>query len=295
MTPFGDRLAAAMAHHGQVCVGIDPHPALLDAWGLPDNAEGLAKFSEACLIAAGGYVAAVKPQSAFFERHGSRGIAVLETLLADARSAGVLVILDAKRGDIGSTMAAYANAYLNPTSELAADAVTLSPYLGYESLRPALDYAVEQGRGVFVLALTSNREGRAVQHAVGPDGAPVARTIMTGVTADNARSTPQENSSRQPGQVNQALGSIGVVIGATTGSAVTELGLDLVESRAPILAPGIGAQGAGPAELAAVFGPARAQVVASVSRSILNAGPTVSALRGALLRYRDDVSTVLGS
>ncbi|GMA19268.1 hypothetical protein GCM10025862_12890 [Arsenicicoccus piscis] len=163
--PFGPRLAAAMAEHGPLCVGIDPHAGLLGAWGLPDSVEGLERFAATCVEAFGGQVACVKPQSAFFERFGSRGVAVLEATLAGLRDAGTLSLLDVKRGDIGSTMGAYADAYLDEASPLRADAITVSPYLGYGSLRPALDLAAATGRGVFVLTLTSNPEGAAVQHA----------------------------------------------------------------------------------------------------------------------------------
>ena len=118
--PFGERLAAAVAVRGPLCVGIDPHPALLDAWGLRDDAGGLETFAMAAVEALGESVAALKPQVAFFERHGSRGISVLERVLATAGEAGALTIADAKRGDIGSTMAAYADAYLGEGSPLAA-------------------------------------------------------------------------------------------------------------------------------------------------------------------------------
>ncbi|NKY08405.1 orotidine-5'-phosphate decarboxylase, partial [Cellulomonas hominis] len=134
MTPFGARLAAAMSAHGPLCVGIDPHAALLDAWGLPDDAEGLRRFALTVLEAVGGRVAAVKPQSAFFERHGAAGVAVLEEVVAAGRDTGTLVVVDAKRGDIGSTMGAYADAYLRDGSPLAGDALTVSPYLGFGSL-----------------------------------------------------------------------------------------------------------------------------------------------------------------
>ncbi|WP_345714403.1 orotidine-5'-phosphate decarboxylase, partial [Kineococcus glutinatus] len=173
---FGARLAAAVTAHGPVCVGIDPHPGLLSAWGLADSPAGLERFSRTVLEALAGRVALLKPQAAFFERHGSRGLAVLETVLAEARAAATLTLVDAKRGDIGSTMAAYADAFCGD-SPLAGDAVTASPYLGFGSLRPLLDVAAAHGRGVFVLALTSNPEGAAVQHALGADGRAVARAV----------------------------------------------------------------------------------------------------------------------
>ena len=277
--PFGERLRAAMTARGPLCVGIDPHPSLLASWELPDDAAGLERFARTCVEALAGQVAVLKPQSAFFERHGSAGVAVLERAMSDARSAGCLVLLDAKRGDIGSTMTAYAQAYLDPSSPLRADAVTLSPYLGFGSLRPALDMAARYGAGVFVLTLTSNPEGASVQHARDADGRSVAASIVDGVTAENADAGD--------------LGSVGMVVGATVGSAVGQLGLDLGASRAPLLAPGIGAQGAGPADLQRVFGSARRNVLASSSRGVLAAGPTVAALREAAARTADEVAAAL--
>ncbi|GGL25086.1 orotidine-5'-phosphate decarboxylase [Phycicoccus endophyticus] len=267
--PFGTRLRAAMDAHGPFCPGIDPHPALLQAWGLADTVDGLERFAEACVAAFGGHVACVKPQSAFFERFGSRGVAVLERTLAGLRDAGTLALLDAKRGDIGTTMAGYAQAYLADDSPLRADAVTLSPYLGYGSLRPALDLAAATGRGVFVLTLTSNPEGPSVQHAVRA-GESVAASMVAGVSADNARA-----------RAEGTLGSVGMVLGATVGGAVHELGLDLAGSAAPLLAPGLGAQGGTPQGLRAAFGEALPQVLGSSSREVLSAGPDVTALRAA--------------
>ncbi|SPT54045.1 orotidine 5'-phosphate decarboxylase [Actinomyces bovis] len=268
--PFGARLAAAMDECGPLCVGIDPHAALLAAWGLPDTPRGLRDFSLRVVEAVTGHVAAVKPQSAFFERHGSAGVAVLEETLAALREAGTLSVLDVKRGDIGSTMGGYAQAYLDDTSLLAADAITVSPYLGLGSLSPALELAAAQQRGVFVLALTSNPEGPQVQHAAAVNGEAVARNIVEGVAELNS-------AARASG----VLGSVGLVVGATTGDAVARLGIDLAEANAPLLAPGVGAQGAGAAELQAVFGAARRNVLASTSRGVLRAGPQLAELRAA--------------
>ncbi|HSA53282.1 MAG TPA: orotidine-5'-phosphate decarboxylase, partial [Yinghuangia sp.] len=176
--PFGARLRTAMDQRGPLCVGIDPHAALLRAWGLDDDIAGLEAFTRTTVDALADRVAVLKPQSAFFERFGSRGIAVLERAVADARSAGALVLMDAKRGDIGSTMAGYAAAYVAADSPLASDAVTVSPYLGFGSLAPLLDVAREHGAGVFVLALTSNPEGREVQRATAADGTSVASVML---------------------------------------------------------------------------------------------------------------------
>jgi orotidine-5'-phosphate decarboxylase len=264
---FGERLRAAMDTHGPLCAGIDPHRALVESWGLPYDLDGLAAFTEACVEAFAGEVAAVKPQSAFFEVFGSRGIAILERAITALRERGTLVILDAKRGDIGSTMAAYAEAYLGKDAPAPADALTVSPYLGFESLRPALDLAAQNGRGIFVLGLTSNPEGRTVQHATLRDVS-VAETMVLGVAGENAQ-------ARGHGQ----LGSVGLVVGATVGSAVQELGLDLAGANGPLLAPGIGAQGATSEDLRQVFGDALPAVLPSSSREVLSAGPDKVALR----------------
>ena len=276
---FGQRLAAAMDEHGPLCVGIDPHPGLLDAWGLADDVDGLRRFALTVLDGVGGRVAAVKPQAAFFERHGSRGVAVLEEVVAAGRDTGTLVIVDAKRGDIGSTMAAYAEAFLRDGSPLAGDALTVSPYLGFGSLDPAVDLALSTGRGLFVLCLTSNAEGHEVQHARTADGTSVAALVASRAAALNADASP--------------LGSIGLVVGATVGDAAERTGVDLAAVNGPLLAPGVGAQGAGPRELARVFGAARRQVLASSSRGVLAAGPDVRALRAAARAAGDEAVAAL--
>ncbi|HEU5144194.1 MAG TPA: orotidine-5'-phosphate decarboxylase [Dermatophilaceae bacterium] len=274
---FGSRLEAAMNAHGPLCAGIDPHRGLLQAWDLPYDVRGLELFTMTCVEAFSGRVAAVKPQSAFFEVFGSRGIAVLERALTELAAAHTLTILDVKRGDIGTTMAAYADAFLGAAAPAPVDAITVSPYLGYESLRPALDVAHANARGVFVLALTSNPEGASVQHAV-RDGLSVAASVVEGATVDNAL-------AREHG----VLGSVGLVIGATVGSAVSDLGLDLVTAATPILAPGLGAQGGSVDDLGRVFGPARRQVLASSSREILGAGPGATRLADQALRVAESL------
>jgi orotidine-5'-phosphate decarboxylase len=264
--PFGARLRRALDTRGPLCVGIDPHPSLLADWGLTDDLGGLERFTHTVVEALADRVAVLKPQAAFFERFGSRGVAVLERAVADARSAGALVLTDAKRGDIGSTMAAYAAAFLEKGSGLFSDAVTVSPYLGFGSLRPALDLARESGCGVFVLALTSNPEGAEVQHARGADGRSVAATVLEQLAAENAGADP--------------LGSFGAVVGATLGDAPERLGAPL-DVNGPLLAPGLGAQGATAADLPRVFAGAVSNVVPSVSRGVLAHGPAADGLRQA--------------
>ncbi|GAB4100125.1 orotidine-5'-phosphate decarboxylase [Sinomonas halotolerans] len=288
--PFGERLGAAMSRRGPLCVGIDPHPSLLASWGLADDADGLRRFSATVLEAVAGVAAAVKPQVALYERHGSAGMAALEELLADAHDAGVLTIADAKRGDIGSTMAAYADAWLRDGSPLAADAVTLSPYLGFESLRPALDLAAQTGRGVFVLALTSNPEGASVQHVgQGEEGGAVARRITEAAASENARRAGSPRGTGGDGSPDD-LGSVGLVVGATVGDAVARLGLDLAAMGGPVLAPGLGAQGATAAVLRETFGAAYAQVLGTSSRDILSGGPGAGGVRARAERTLAELS-----
>lgn len=269
---FGRRLARAVSERGPLCVGIDPHPGLLDDWGLPADVDGLERFALSCVDALAGEVAVIKPQSAFFEAFGSAGIAVLERTIAGCRDAGALVLLDIKRGDIGSTMAAYAQAYLSDAAPMTVDAVTLSPYLGFGSLEPALELAEQNGRGVFVLALTSNKEGASVQRATGEDGRTIAQLIVDEAASRNAGASP--------------YGDVGLVIGATVGR--TEL--DLSRLNGPILAPGFGAQGATVDDLRRLFGHELPGVLPTSSRDILRHGPDPSHLRDALRRVRDSIS-----
>lgn len=271
--PFGTRLRAAMDSSGPLCVGIDPHPGLLEAWGLPNTAEGVRVFSLTVVETMTGVAAILKPQVALYERFGSAGFAALEETLQAAKAANLLTLADAKRGDIGSTMAAYATAWLDDSSPLASDAVTLSPYLGYESLRPAIDLAAATGRGVFVLGLTSNPEGASVQH-VGGDKS-VAKSIIEQVSAENADA--------------EDLGHVGLVVGATIGDAPAKLGIDLSASKAPLLTPGLGAQGATAQDIATAFASSYRQVLGTSSRDILKAGPDVNGLRDKARSVRDEL------
>ena len=273
---FGARLHDAMTTRGRLCVGIDPHSSLLHAWGLDDDVAGLERFALTVVEAVAPHVSVVKPQSAFFERFGSRGVAVLERVIAESRAAGALVLLDVKRGDIGSTSQAYADAYLDPASPLASDAITASPFLGFGSIDPMIETARRHDAGVFVLALTSNKEGPEVQHArTGPsgDGATVAGVVLANLAHLNADASP--------------LGDFGAVIGATIGS--TDERLDF---NGPVLAPGFGAQGGTVADLKRIFGAAARNVLPSSSRDVLAAGPDPLALRDAALRGNDDVAAL---
>ena len=265
MTGFAERLRAALDARGPLCVGIDPHAHLLAEWGLDDTAAGARDFALRTVEAASGRVGVVKPQVAFFERFGAAGYAALEETLAAARAADLLVIADAKRGDIGTTMDGYAAAWLVPGAPLECDAVTLSPYLGTDALHGALSTALEHDRGAFVLAATSNPEAAAGQQARIDDEETVAERVAHDVAARNIGA---------PG----SLGSVGLVVGATVDRRAFGLS-DIVLAGTPILAPGFGAQGAEPADLGRLFGYVASQVVASESRSVLSAGPERLAAR----------------
>jgi len=274
-TSFGERLRAAMDGRGALCVGIDPHAGLLDAWGLTDSVNGLERFALGAAEALAPEVAAVKPQSAFFERFGSRGIAVLERVVETCREAGALVVLDVKRGDIGSTAQAYADAYLDPNSPIAVDAITATPYLGLGSLEPMLRTAATHGKGVFVLALTSNPEGPQVQHARATDGQTVAGAVLDGLRERNAGVEP--------------MGSFGAVVGATIVSTSEDLAIN-----GPLLVPGIGAQGGTVADVRRIFAGCLDLVLPSTSREILRAGPLPAGLHDAVGRSVDSFAALRG-
>lgn len=262
---FGARLHDAVGKRGPLCAGIDPHASLLAEWGLPDTVAGLEIFALRAVEALAPEVSVVKPQSAFYERFGSAGVAVLERVIAESRAAGALVLLDVKRGDIGSTAQAYADAYLDPGSPLASDAITASPYLGFGSVEPMIDTALAHGAGVFVLALTSNKEGPQVQHARTGEGRTVGGTMLDELARRNAGAEP--------------LGSLGAVVGATIGDTGESF-----DFNGPILAPGVGAQGGTAADVRRIFGAAARHVLPSTSRGLLQAGPDVASLRAEVRR-----------
>jgi orotidine-5'-phosphate decarboxylase len=255
----------------------------------------LDRFSAGVVDALAGEVAVLKPQSAFFERHGAAGIAVLERTLASARAAGALVILDAKRGDLSSTVQGYADAYLRTDSPLAADALTVNAYLGFGSLRPFLNAAAGSGAGVFVVALTSNPEGADIQRAVTSSGRTVAGTILAAVADHNASDHSTDHSTDSAaagpsGTGKRPLGSVGAVVGATLADAGEDL-----DCGGPLLVPGLGVQGGTAADVRRLFPGLLDRVVPSVSRSVLEAGPSSAALRAAALRQRDElVATLAG-
>ena len=288
--PFGLRLSARVAERGPLCVGIDPHRSLLIEWGVGDDVDGLRRFTDTVVDALAGTVALLKPQMAFYERFGSRGVAVLEGAVARARDSGALVLLDAKRGDIGSTMEAYAD-YLRHDHPLRADAMTVSPYLGPESLAPAVRTAKTFGGGLFVLARTSNPDAGALQHAVVGERS-VAQAVVDTVRRWNTPDWVLGEPMPSIADVRDGMstwggltGSFGVVVGAT----LPTLDVDLDSLGGPVLAPGLGAQGGSPADLRRLFGEHRA-VVPTVSRDVLSAGPDPAALRSAAERWAHELA-----
>jgi len=273
---FGTRLQERIRALGPLCVGIDPSRQLLERWGRPDSVDGLEFFTLAVLEAVLGVAAVLKPQVAFFERFGSQGYRVLERLLLEARDADVLVIADAKRGDIGSTNDGYAQAWLEERSPLVADAMTASPYLGVSALSPMVELAAASGRGVFVLVATSNEEGRSLQSARTADDESVEQMVLRSVASINAR--------------DDGVGTVGVVLGATRDAPA----FDLAALGGPYLVPGVGAQGATAEHVARLFDRCpQGTVLASVSRAILDKGPERAALRDAAQRWRDDLGAAL--
>lgn len=266
--PFGARLAAAIELHGQLTIGIDPHRHLLRDWRVPENAEGAERFGRTIVAAVAGTVPMVKLQSAFFEQFGSSGVVALERVIRDAREAGLLVLLDAKRGDVESTNEGYALAYLGAESSARCDALTVHPYLGWESLTPFFDAARQHNAGVFVLAFTSNADARSVQRARVDGGQEIGRLVLARLTALNLGLRP--------------LGSFGAVVGATVEREGEDYGIG-----GPILAPGYSAQGGSLEGLTRLFRHDLSRVLPSTSRGFAARGPDARALTSEAIRESD--------
>ena len=269
---FAQRFAFLRERRGPFCLGLDPSPALLNAWRLEDSVEGLRYFCLATFDAAADLLSAIKPQSAYFERFGSKGIAVLETCVSAIRDRDSLALLDVKRGDIGSTNAAYAQAYLDPRSPLYSDAITVHPYLGFHALAPIVEQANKSRTGMFVVVLSSNPEGKLIQSAhVFPDTT-VVESLCDAISATNQALCPD------------SVGPIGAVVGVTAqGASKTVERLP----RSLILAPGLGAQGGDFDTLAKRFKSAKERVLPISSRGVLSQGPDVKRLREAIRMHRE--------
>ena len=282
---FAGRLTAELAAKRHLCAGIDPHAGLLAEWGLNDDAAGAERMGRVVVAAAAGVAACVKPQIAFFERFGSAGYVALERVLADARAAGLLIVADVKRGDIGTSFAAYADAWLTPGSPLESDAMTVAAYQGFGSLAGALGHVRDHGKGLFVLAATSNPEAREVQLARRADGRTVAQAMVEDAQAFNASllgdPALQADASleAQPRGVH-GVGPVGVVLGATLNLADFDISTSAPAAadqstqrlQLPVLAPGFGAQGGKLEDARDIFGDLVGGVLANESRSILSGG-----------------------
>jgi len=265
---FPDRLAEAVERkRSQLLVGLDPRPDLLPvelAGGAHLSreaaAEACGRFCCGIVDAVAPNVVGVKPQLAFFEALGSDGLRALEDVCAYARAAGLLVLVDAKRGDIGSTSRAYAAAYLERRGEEPplGDAMTVNPYLGRDSLEPFLGTCRRHGAGLFCVVKTSNEGGADVQDLALSDGRPLWHHVARFV---------HELGEDLVG--SRGLSSVGAVVGATHPRAVGEA--RRLMPQAILLLPGVGAQGATPADLARAFTSGPASALVNASRSVIYA------------------------
>jgi orotidine-5'-phosphate decarboxylase len=277
--PFADRAAEAISKYGPLVIGLDPLGAILSEWGVGDSVDGLDRFVDIVVEASVGAVGVVKPQAAFYERHGWRGIRSLARLVESCRSAGLLVLLDAKRGDVGSTNEAYAEAYFGPDAGIPVDAMTITPYLGFGAMRPILERAVACDAGVFVVTRSTNTEGRSLQESTDPNGLTVEQQVLAEITHMNSRVAPG------------GIGPIGAVFGPTHGPPV---GLSLSDVNGLFLAPGLGAQGATPEAVAECFADCPDRVLASASRSLLAAGPDPSRIKASAELLGEQLRGALG-
>lgn len=244
--PFGDRLAAALAAtKTPLCMGIDPHKAMMtplfcDAAGTP-SLSGLRDFALTLVDAATGLVPAIKPQAAMFEAYGPEGVAILAETAKAAQAAGLLVIMDAKRGDIGSTSEAYANAYLGADAPFPSDALTINPWMGLDTLAPFMTRAKQTNSGLFILVRTSNKGAADLQEQTLVGGHLAYQQLAHDLAPliEDAKGT-------------SGLSSFGIVAGATVPEQAEDLRKIL--PSAPFLIPGFGAQGAGPAHATIALG-----------------------------------------
>ena len=276
---FVERFEALRAKRGPFCLGLDPTPALLRAWGLDDDIWGLRRFCERVIDACEQRVAVLKPQSAYFERFGAAGLEVLADIIGSIHALGSLALLDVKRGDIGSTNEAYAEAFLGPDSPMEADAITLNAYGGFAALKPYLDRADATRSGLFVWVRSSNPEGAALQRAQVEPGVGVAAHLADAITAHNRE------------RVSAGLGPVGAVVGVTAPDAPE------IVARLPaslILAPGLGAQGGTWETVAERFAEARTRLVPTSARGVLGDGPDLDALRASLSAHVERAAEVLG-
>lgn len=280
---FGLRLKNAMAKYGPLCVGIDPHRKMLLNWGYKMDAQGAELFSMRMLQAMNGRAAAVKFQSSMFERYGSKGFAALERVLYAARQMDVITIVDCGHGGLSTTISALADAYFKPDAPLLTDAITLLPYYGARSMGGLINEALNNGKGVFIASLTSNREGASLQTAIRQTGSYRGTTVAHGIAQ-----TAQIFNNNTKG-----MGSVGLIVGATIGDWMNGGGIDLTSFTGPILSPGYGWQGAEANDLKTVFAGTHGNVLVTVSRSIASHGPDIGALSTATERIAWDIRQAL--
>ena len=265
-TPFADRLSAAVdTYRNPALVGLDPRSEMLPEGLLADArwkdpgavAEAFVQFCRGVIDVVSSLVAVVKPQAAFFEQLGPQGMAALADVVDYARGKGLLVILDGKRNDIGSTATAYADGYLGSEgqSRWGADALTVSPYLGDDSLKPFVDVAVERAAGVFVLVKTSNPGGAMFQDLVA-DGMPIYRHVAKYVEGLAVETVGQ-----------CGYGAVGAVVGATWSEQLAEL--RTVMPHTWFLVPGFGSQGGTARDVANAFDHRGRGAIVNSSRGII--------------------------
>lgn len=283
MTDFAARLTRATAKFGPLCVGIDPHPGAIPALFGGDTPEGVWKWAQAVIEAAAGKVAAVKPQVSLFERHGPEGMAALQAAGRAARAAGLIVLMDAKRGDIGSTAEGYAAAYLADGAPFEGDAVTVNPYMGLDTIEPFARVAKAEGKGVIVLVRTSNPGAGDFQSRI-ISGAPLYARVAEALG-------PMTERLMSP----CGWSSLMMVVGATAPEEARAV--RALAPKALFLVPGYGAQGAGAAEACAGLVEGQGGLV-SASRSVTfpkAAGAAAdlpswrAAIEAAILEARDEL------
>ena len=266
--PFGDRLAAKVAETGSaLCVGIDPRGPFPDSVlrGLSDSRSGHARaverYSQGLIEAVAPYCCAIKPQVALFELYGGYGLTALDAVCATAREHGLLIIADAKRGDIASTATAYAEAWIGirpGESAPLADAVTVNAYMGPDTVEPFLEVADRHGAGLFILARTSNPGAAELEEQALADGGEVWERVASWIAGWSAGRTGASGVS-----------SVGAVIGATA-PAVVRTARDRMPAT-PLLLPGVGAQGGRIEDLAPAFERHAAGGLVVAARSVIEA------------------------
>lgn len=274
MPKYHEKLQNAFLQFSPLCLGVDPSAELMKSWELPCNKDGLRIFCDTILEASADSVGILKPQSAFFEQFGPDGAYELQRFIHQAKKLDKMIILDCKRGDIGSTMQAYIRSYIAPDSPFPVDAITVHPFLGFDAIAGAMELADTNNAGIFVVLRSSNLEAELMQKAKLEDGRTIADCLLDQIVGFNARSgTP--------------LGPVGAVIGATLGEEASRLSEKLYNG--PILAPGLGAQGATVDDVNRIFANVKSRVIPSSSRGILKYGPNTEAMKKKLQQHKEEL------